>query len=78
MKKWMLNYKATCDFRPFRYWLIEAESVDEARQIVAGELKVPLEQVDASIASLVEPTNQFIYLPLNTELNTELPTKIAR
>jgi len=42
--------------------------------VVASKLQVPLEQVDASIASLVEPTNQFIRPPLNTELNMELLT----
>jgi hypothetical protein len=49
MHNWKLQYKVTCDFRPYRYWLIEAESVDEARLVVARKLRVPLEQVDASI-----------------------------
>jgi len=71
MINWNINYKVTCDFRPFRYWVINAESAIEARQVVANELKIPLEQVDATMAALTAPTNQFIRPPLNTELNTK-------
>jgi hypothetical protein len=71
MHNWTLRYKVTCDFRPFRYWFIEAESVDEARMRLAIELQVPIEQIDASPAALTAPTNQFIRSPLNTELLTK-------
>lgn len=52
MNNWNLNYTVTCDFLPYRYWTVKAESEIEARQIIATEQNVPLEQVSASITAL--------------------------
>ena len=59
MNNWNLTYSVTCDFLPFRYWVVLAESEIEARMMISKELKVPLEEVSASLGA-----------ELNTELNT--------
>lgn len=52
MNNWNLTYTVTCDFKPFQYWTVQAESEIEARQTIATEQNVPLEQVSASITAL--------------------------
>lgn len=44
-----MTYRVTADFRPYRYWLIEAESPGEARMELGGMIGVPYEETEATL-----------------------------
>ena len=44
-----LTYKVTHDFRPFRHWLVQAESEIEARMEIAAELGCELGKLEARL-----------------------------
>ena len=44
-----LTYTVTSDWHPFRYWRIEAESEIEARQVLAGELGLEVQELSATL-----------------------------
>jgi hypothetical protein len=44
-----LTYKVTHDFRPYRHWLVQAESEIEARMEVAAELGCDLSELEARL-----------------------------
>lgn len=44
-----LTYKVTHDFRPYRHWLVQAESEIEARMEVAAELGCELGELEARL-----------------------------
>jgi len=44
---WKRIYKCSADFRPYSYWLIEAESTCSARMELVKLLGIPYEQTDA-------------------------------
>lgn len=43
-----MSYRVECDFRPYRAWIVQAESESEARLIVARQLGVPYEETSAT------------------------------
>jgi hypothetical protein len=47
-----LHYLVSCDFHPFRWWSVTAESEIEARMIIAADLGVGLELMEAKLAPL--------------------------
>ena len=47
-----LHYIVSCDFHPFRWWSVTAESEIEARMIIAADLGVALDTMDAKLAPL--------------------------
>ena len=51
MRSWTLTYVVTADFRPYRYWVIQAESESEARLIVSNNGEIPMEELNASLVN---------------------------
>jgi hypothetical protein len=49
MKLTKMTYKVTHDWRPYRHWLVQAESEIEARMEVAAELGCELGELEASL-----------------------------
>ena len=49
-----LHYLVSCDYHPFRWWSVTAESEIEARMLIADQLGVALEMMDAKLAPLEE------------------------
>lgn len=49
-----LHYLVSCDYHPFRWWSVTAESEIEARMLIADQLGVGLEIMDAKLAPLEE------------------------
>lgn len=49
MRNWALTYVVTADFLPYRYWVIQAESEYEAREIVSNGGEIPMEELNASL-----------------------------
>lgn len=49
-----LHYLVSCDFHPFRWWSVTAESEIEARMLIADQLGVGLEMMEAKLAPLDE------------------------
>lgn len=49
-----LRYLVSCDYHPFRWWSVSAESEIEARMWLADQLGVALETMDAKLA----PSNE--------------------
>jgi hypothetical protein len=47
-----LHYIVSCDYHPFRWWSVTAESEIEARMIIAADLGVGLELMQAKLAPL--------------------------
>lgn len=47
-----LHYLVSCDFHPFRWWSVTAESEIEARMLIADQLGVGLEMMEAKLAPL--------------------------
>lgn len=47
-----LHYLVSCDHHPFRWWSVTAESEIEARMIIATDLGVGLELMEAKLAPL--------------------------
>ena len=47
-----LHYLVSCDYYPFRWWSVTAESEIEARMIIADQLGVGLEMMEAQLAPL--------------------------
>lgn len=45
-----LHYLVSCDYLPFRWWSVSAESEIEARMWLADQLGVALETMDAKLA----------------------------
>jgi len=49
-----LHYLVSCDYHPFRWWSVTAESEIEARMWMADQLGVALEMMEAKLAPLEE------------------------
>ena len=49
-----LHYLVSCDYHPFRWWSVTAESEIEARMLIADQLGVGLDLMDAKLAPLEE------------------------
>ena len=49
-----LHYLVSCDYHPFRWWSVTAEGECEARMIIANQLGVGMEMMDAKLAPLEE------------------------
>lgn len=49
-----LHYIVSCDYHPFRWWSVTAESEIEARMLIADQLGVGLDLMDAKLAPLGE------------------------
>lgn len=49
-----LHYLVSCDFHPWRWWSVTAESEIEARMIIADRLEVGMEMMEAKLAPLEE------------------------
>ena len=47
-----LHYLVSCDFEPFRWWSVTAESEIEARMLIADQIGVGLEMIGAKLAPL--------------------------
>ena len=47
-----LHYLVSCDYHPWRWWSVTAESEIEARMIIADQLGVGLDTMDAKLAPL--------------------------
>ena len=47
-----LHYLVSCDFHPWRWWSVTAESEIEARMLIADQLGVGLELMEAKLAPL--------------------------
>jgi hypothetical protein len=47
-----LHYLVSCDFHPFHWWSVTAESKIEARMLIAADLGVGLEMMEAKLAPL--------------------------
>ena len=45
---WRLSYTVTADWRPYRRWIVQAESEYEARAMVSEEIGVPVDDLTAS------------------------------
>jgi hypothetical protein len=50
--KWLMRYKVTADFRPYRAWWISAESESEARLQICRLHGIPYEETEAVIDSI--------------------------
>ena len=46
---WKHTYRVSADFRPYLYWLIEAESASEARLELVRLIGIPYEQTEATL-----------------------------
>jgi hypothetical protein len=44
-----LTYRVSHDWKPFRWWIVQAESEIEARMIVAEELGCELGELEAKL-----------------------------
>lgn len=49
-----LHYLVSCDYHPFRWWSVSAESEIEARMLMADQLGVTLDLMEAKLAPLEE------------------------
>jgi len=49
--KWVLTYCVEHDFRPYRFWLVKAESESEARLIVCNQQGFKYEETSATTTS---------------------------
>ena len=49
-----LHYLVSCDYHPFRWWSVTAEGECEARMLIADQLGVGLEMMEAKLAPLEE------------------------
>lgn len=49
-----LHYLVSCDYHPWRWWSVTAESEIEARMLIAEQLGVGLEMMEAKLAPLEE------------------------
>lgn len=49
-----LHYLVSCDYHPFRWWSVTAESEIEARMIIADQLGVDPVMVEAKLTPLKE------------------------
>ena len=47
-----LHYLVSCDFHPWRWWSVTAESEIEARMLIADQLGVELDTMEAKLAPL--------------------------
>ena len=47
-----LHYLVSCDYHPWRWWSVTAESEIEARMLIADQLGVGLEMMEAKLAPL--------------------------
>ena len=47
-----LHYLVSCDYQPFHWWSVTAESEIEARMIIAADLGVDLDTMEAKLAPL--------------------------
>ena len=47
-----LHYLVSCDFHPWRWWSVTAESEIEARMLIADQLGVGLDTMEAKLAPL--------------------------
>ena len=47
-----LHYLVSCDYHPFHWWSVTAESEIEARMIIAADLGVGLDTMEAKLAPL--------------------------
>lgn len=47
-----LHYLVSCDYHPWRWWSVTAESEIEARMLIANQLGVGLEMMEAKLAPL--------------------------
>ena len=48
MKK--LHYLVSCDFHPWRWWSVTAQSEIEARMLIADQLGMHLDTMEAKLA----------------------------
>ena len=46
---WTQTYRVSADFRPYLYWLIQAETPTEARMELARLIGVPYEETEATL-----------------------------
>ena len=53
-----LHYLVSCDYHPFRWWSVTADSEIEARMLIADQLGVALEMMDAKLAPLDREVQQ--------------------
>lgn len=51
-----LHYLVSCDYHPFRWWSVTADSEIEARMWLAAQLGMDLDTMDAKLAPLGEET----------------------
>lgn len=49
-----LHYLVCCDYHPWRWWSVTAESEIEARMWLAAQLGMELDTMDAKLAPLEE------------------------
>lgn len=47
-----LHYLVSCDYHPFRWWSVTAESEIEARMWLAAQLGMDLDTMEAKLAPL--------------------------
>ena len=47
-RDWRIAYTVTADWRPYRRWIVRAESEFEARAMVSAEIGVPVDELAAS------------------------------
>ena len=47
-----LHYLVSCDYHPFRWWSVTAEGECEARMIIAEQLGMDLDTMEAKLAPL--------------------------
>lgn len=47
-----LHYLVSCDYHPWRWWSVTAESEIEARMLIADQLGVGLDTMEAKLAPL--------------------------
>jgi hypothetical protein len=50
MKRWLLTYRVEHDFRPFRVWIVQAESESEARLEICKQFGFKYEETSATTA----------------------------
>lgn len=49
-----LHYLVSCDYHPFRWWSVTAESEIEARMWLAAQLGMDVDTMEAKLAPLGE------------------------
>ena len=47
-----LHYLVSCDYHPWRWWSVTAESEIEARMLIADQLGMDLDTMEAKLAPL--------------------------